>query len=411
MSDIRRRKGKKGTTYQVRYPSKGSTSGYAYKAFDTLKEARAFLESGNARQSGRASASDIRTVAQATDLWLMACEKEGLNGREPVTDYTLQNYGYRAEFIKAYGWDKSTAELAAPDIVAFRSWLLSGDMSRDLAGKVLSSLHSVMREMVIRGHLPHNPVSGICVRSESRYKGLVVIPTKQEVIRLLRAADSLANSKNKQTARTWKRYRPMLYLAADSGMRPQEYLALSGSALRENGVYVDRAIEGSGKEISVTKTPAGRRFIELSPDTLDMVRHYAENHAIKNDHDLVFPTDTGQWQSRRNWHQRGFNAACHEAGLTRPVMVEGKPVMKDGKPVTEVKYCPYDLRHFFASMLFDKKANLKKIQTVMGHTNIETTLNVYGHLLEDTDKKDAEPVGMLGSLLRSSCGVSVASHA
>ena len=284
-------------------------------------------------------------------------------------------------------------------------------MSRDLAGKVLSSLHSVMREMVIRGHLPHNPVSGICVRSESRYKEPVVIPTKQEVIRLLRAADSLANSKNKQTARTWKRYRPMLYLAVDSGMRPQEYLALSGSALRENGVFVDRAIEGSGKHISVTKTPAGRRFIELSPDTLDMVRHYAENHAIKNNHDLVFPTDTGQWQSRRNWHQRGFNAACQEAGLTRPVIVEGKPVMKDGKPVTEVKYCPYDLRHFFASMLFEKKANLKKIQTVMGHTNIETTLNVYGHLLEDTDKKDTEPVGMLGSLLNNSCGVSVARHA
>ena len=120
-------------------------------------------------------------------------------------------------------------------------------MSRDLAGKVLSSLHSVMQEMVIRGHLPHNPVSGISVRSESRYKEPVVIPTKQEVISLLRAADSLANSKNKQTARTWKRYRPMLYLAVDSGMRPQEYLALSGSALREKGVYVDRAIEGSGK--------------------------------------------------------------------------------------------------------------------------------------------------------------------
>jgi integrase len=407
MSDIRKRKGKKGTTYQVRYPSKGSPNRYAYKAFDTLKEARAFLESGNARHSARASA-DIRSVAQATDLWLMACEKEGLNGREPVTGYTLQNYRYRAEFIKTYDWSKNTVELAAPDIVAFRSWLLSGDISRGLAGRVLSSLHSVMKEMVIRGHIPHNPVSGICVRTESRYKEPVVIPTKQEVVRLLRAADSLANSKNKQTARTWKRYRPMLYLAVDSGMRPQEYIALSRSALRENGVYVDRAIEGSGQEISVTKTPAGRRFIELSPATLAMVRHYAENHAVKNDYDLVFPTDTGQWQSRRNWHQRGFNAACVAAGLTKPVIEDGKPVIKDGKLVEEVKYCPYDLRHFFASMLFENKTNLKKIQTLMGHTNIETTLNVYGHLLEDADRKDDEPVGLLGGLLNESCGVSVA---
>ena len=150
---------------------------------------------------------------------------------------------------------------------------------------------------------------------------------------------------------------------------------------------MDRAIEGGGTDISVTKTPAGRRFIELSPETLDMIRHYAENHAIKNDHDLVFPTDNGQWQSRRNWQRRGFNVACEAAGLTNPVVVDGKAVVVDGKPVQEVKYRPYDLRHFFASMLIEKKNNLKKIQTLMGHTNIETTLNVYGHLLEEQRAK------------------------
>ena len=132
----------------------------------------------------------------------------------------------------------------------------------------------------------------------------------------------------------------MLYLAVNSGMRPQEYLAISRSALRDKGVYVDRAIEGGGKEISVTKTPAGRRFIELSPETLAMVRHYAENHAIKNDHDLVFPTDNGQWQSRRNWHRRGFNAACEAAGLTNPVVVEASRYRKDGKPVKRSSTAP-----------------------------------------------------------------------
>jgi integrase len=411
MSDIRRRKGKKGTTYQVRYPSKSSVKGYAYKAFETLKEARAFLESGSARQGARPSKSDVHTVAQATDLWLKACKKEGINGREPVTDYTLKNYEYRAEFIKAFDWTKDTIDVAAPDIVAFRSWLLGGDISRDLAGKVLSSLHSVMKEMVIRGHLLHNPVTGISIRAESRYQEPVVIPTRQDVVKLLQAADRLANSKNKLTARTWLRYRPMLYLAVDSGMRPQEYLAISRSALRDKGVYVDRAIEGGGTEISVTKTPAGRRFIELSPETLAMIRHYAENHAIRNDHDLVFPTDTGQWQSRRNWQRRGFNVACEAAGLTNPVVVDGKAVFVDGKPVHEVKYRPYDLRHFFASMLIEKRTNLKKIQTLMGHTNIETTLNVYGHLLEENERKEDVPIGLLGGLLQSSCGESVAQSA
>ena len=149
----------------------------------------------------------------------------------------------------------------------------------------------------------------------------------------------------------------MLYLAVDSGMRPQEYLAASRSALRDNGIYVDRAVEGGGSEISVTKTPAGRRFIELSPDTLDMVGHYASNHAADNKYDLIFPSENGRWQSRRNWQRRGFNTACEEAGLVETVTV-------DGEDVEQAKYRPYDLRHFFASMLIEKKTNLKKIQAL-----------------------------------------------
>lgn len=156
MSDIRKRVGRKGTTYQVRYPSKAAKSGYAYASFDTRKEALAFVESGKTKQDKHSSFhSEIKTVRQATEKWLRVCEKEGLNGREPVTTYTLKNYEYRAKFITEYPWDKEIQNLTAPDIVAFRSWLLQSDISRDLAGKVLSSFQSVMKEMTIRGVLPH----------------------------------------------------------------------------------------------------------------------------------------------------------------------------------------------------------------------------------------------------------------
>src|SRR3546814_3226763 len=44
---------------------------------------------------------------------------------------------------------------------------------------------------------------------------------------------------------------------------------------------IDPALDAGGREISVTKSAAGRRFIDLSPFTLDMVRHYADNHAVQ----------------------------------------------------------------------------------------------------------------------------------
>ena len=39
------------------------------------------------------------------------------------------------------------------------------------------------------------------------------------------------------------------------------------------------------------------------------------------------------------------------------------------------------LRHYYASKLIEKGKDLKFIQNAIGHSKIEMTLNVYGHLL------------------------------
>lgn len=330
------------------------------------------------------------SVTQAMEAWLDVCEKEGLNGREPVTQYTLDNYKYRARFINEYAWTKPLSELVPSDIVEFRSNLLRSGMSRALAGKVLFSLQSMMKEMARRGQITTNCATGISIRQDSRYDEPVVIPMMSEIKDLLKAADALANSRNLTVQKAWKRYRPMLYLAVDSGMRPQEYIVASNSSLAASGIRVERALDGDGSKISVTKTSAGRRFVELSSNTLDMVRYYGEKVAIPNEYDLIFPDRSGGWQSRRNWQRRGFNVACEKAGL----MVE--ECLEDGTTSYIPKYRPYDLRHFFASYHIAKKTNLKKLQQMMGHRNIETTLNVYGHLLSD---EKSEEKGLLDALI------------
>lgn len=255
----------------------------------------------------------------------------------------------------------------------------------------------------MRGHIASNVAAGVAIRADSRYDAPVVIPTINEVTRLLAAADRLANSKNKQTARTWKRYRPILYLAADSGMRPQEYLVVPQRNLIDGGVKVDRALERGGYKISVTKTPAGRRFIDLSPETFDLVAHYAEHEAVENKYDLIFPTANCRWQDTDNWRKRGFYKACEEAGLVEEENDE------TGETILKPKFSPYDLRHFYASMLIERRTNLKRIQKLMGHEDIKTTLNVYGHLIEQQEVDKDEPVGLVSDIARNSCGKSVAS--
>lgn len=389
MADIRKRRGKKGTTYQVRYPNKATKSGYAFKSFDTLKEARGFLEGGDVQKTNGLRPSRIRTVDQAIDMWLEICEREGRDERDPVSPSTLVNYRWRARTMRAYAWDRDLQALHEADVIAFRSWL-KRNCTTDQAQKVMSSFHSIILEMRRRGIIAEDPAQNVTIRENSRHKEPVRIPSIEEFQNILRTADRLANSKNNEIASAWERYRPMIYLAADSGMRPQEYLVLPTTALEDNGVKVLQALD-SCHRIGPPKTKAGRRYIPVSAQSLDMAKHYASKHS---DGDLVFPTRRGGGYQRYNvFVRQGFHKLMEEAGLVTEVMVNGQTKLLK-------HYTPYSLRHFYASMLIEKNKSLKYIQTVMGHENIKMTFDVYGHVIrkKETDGLNEEG-GILGYIL------------
>ena len=199
MADIRKRTGPKGTTYQVRYPSKTTKSGYAYATFSTRKEALEFRDGSQARKNAH-QRPELCTVADGVQKWLDVCEKEGRNGREPVTRYTLDNYEYRAAIIKSYPWEKGLQELTKPDVIEFRSWLLK-KYSREVSHKVLTSFHSMVLELVSRSAMTHDIAAGVTISSSSRYDEPVNIPTEREIGALLAAADKLANFKKRTSGK------------------------------------------------------------------------------------------------------------------------------------------------------------------------------------------------------------------
>lgn len=383
MSDIRKRTGSKGTTYQVRYPSRASKGGYAYRAFDTRKEAQAFLDSGLPKSRNRSRKGDVKSVADAVQKWLDACKYVGRHGQDPVSPATFINYEYRADIIKAYDWDKDIHELEGPDVVEFREWLLK-NYSRDSAKKVLSSFHSVVLEMNSQGVMTSDPAVGIAIQ-KSRYDEPVSIPSIEEMQTILRTADALAAHKNYWIREGWKRYRPMVYLAADTGMRPQEYLALLDNNLLERGVQISQALDASNR-IGPTKTKAGRRYIPVSAETLKMIRSYQATRGGPKKGALLFPNETGGHQRYNNYLRRCWHKLMEHAS-----MLDQQEI--DGEEVFEPRYTPYSLRHFYASMLINQNRDLKSIQERMGHADVKMTLAVYGHLIRQkhAEERDEEP--------------------
>lgn len=63
------------------------------------------------------------------------------------------------------------------------------------------------------------------------------------------------------------------------------------------------------------------------------------------------------------------------------------------KPVLLPPFSCHHLRHTFCTRLCEKENNLKAIQSIMGHSDIQTTLGIYA---EATDKTKQEAIKSLG---------------
>ena len=84
-----------------------------------------------------------------------------------------------------------------------------------------------------------------------------------------------------------------------------------------------------------------------------------------NDQDLVFPNTEGKPAYHDNVVKRHFEPALKRAGLRH------------------VSF--HSLRHTNASMRISAGQNIKYIQTQLGHSSIQITLDIYGHLFNDPD--------------------------
>ena len=54
------------------------------------------------------------------------------------------------------------------------------------------------------------------------------------------------------------------------------------------------------------------------------------------------------------------------------------------------RIAPHECRHTFASLMIAAGVNAKALQTFMGHANITTTLDTYGHLMPGSEDKAAD---------------------
>lgn len=70
---------------------------------------------------------------------------------------------------------------------------------------------------------------------------------------------------------------------------------------------------------------------------------------------------------------------------------------EEREPLIIRSFTAHTLRHTFCTRLCENETNLKVIQEVMGHANIQTTMNIYAEATRDLKKKSFH--GLEGKIL------------
>jgi integrase len=166
--------------------------------------------------------------------------------------------------------------------------------------------------------------------------------------------------------------RPLLITAMFTGMRASELRGLpwSNVDLAAGVIHVRQRADLWGA-IGKPKSKAGARDIPIGPLVINTLSAWKAD-CPAGELGLVFPNGSGNIESLSNIRARFWAPIQVQLGMTDT----------NGR----ARYNFHMLRHAAASLFIQHLGwSPKRVQTVMGHSSIQMTFDLYGHLFEDAE--------------------------
>lgn len=275
--------------------------------------------------------------------------------RRMLTDLRVRNYApstqklyvsHVARFAAHFG--RSPAELGAEQVRAYQRYLVDEKkVSWSYFNQAVCALRFLYQVTLDRpGMIEHLPFP----RKERR---LPTVLSTEEVVRFF---DAISNLK----------HRALLLTVYAAGLRVSEVVSLRVADVDSKRMVIHVRQAKGNKD----------RLVMLSPVLLEALRRYCR---WARPHDWLFPGQNPSRPLTTRTVQRVCRRAGDAAGLSKRVTV-------------------HTLRHSFATHLLESGADLRMIQTLLGHASLRTT-SIYTHVSTQRLKEVRSPLDRLEQTL------------
>jgi integrase/recombinase XerC len=264
---------------------------------------------------------------------------------------TIIAYRHALEKFKKIAGEKSSWHTATA--TQFRSFLLEcmkEQMARSYVRLTFSALRSFYKYLIERAGFSTNPLKE--VQLPKMEKKLPVVLSVKQVDELLTAPNKKARQNQ---AAVWASARDaaMMELFYSSGLRLSELVALN---VADVDPFTETArVLGKGRK---------ERIVPVGELALKAIQHYRHEANVQ-----AGPLFLSKLRKRMS---------------ARSVWLMLKKHLADTS--IQLRVSPHKLRHSFATHLLDNGADLRSVQTLLGHANLSTT-QIYTHVTVERLRK------------------------
>lgn len=275
---------------------------------------------------------------------------------ETIEEGSVRSYAPALARAKAFFSDREISSISTQDCNAYLGSL------RDLAQKTVKNHKAVLAMIfayaVSEGLLTHNPCDRIRVSDKLK-------KSSREPLTAPQRAEILATKTDEFQ---------LAFLILFTGCRLGEALALEYSDIdwKKGIIHITKAVHFDGNRpiIGKLKTEESRRDIPLLPQLSQRLKE------LNGTGTIIGGTPITKTMLSRRWEHW-----CREHGLAHP---EERTATDRNRHTTiwKADIDRHQIRHEYATILWEAGIDVHTASRLMGHSNIQTTAEIYQHFRE-----------------------------